>query len=432
MLGRLGMDFSFLKTAFASVRRFARADHGGPLIIFGLALPVLLLATGAAVDYGYLYLRQSALQRAADAAALDSAKELLLANADEDVIASLAQASVAVNLRQKSEGVAVSTKVSEEARTVSVAIRQTVNLFILDGLTDLDSFDIAAEATARVAGDMPICLLILETGNRAALALNNSSQITGVECAVHSNSSSSSGIVALRDSNLSSRLTCTAGGYRGDTENFEPQPLTDCPPIEDPLASRPPPSSGHCMEKGHKVTGGRQTLSPGTYCNGLSIGGKADVLFGPGIYIIQDGMLSISGSARVRGENVGFYLVGDNAKISFDPGTSIDLSAPKDGLLAGILFFEDRKNRELQKHVIRSNGARSLVGTFYLPQGELTIDATKPLFDRSAYTVIIARRLNMFSGPNLVLNSDYKNTDVPLPPELEGASGHGEKVLLAK
>jgi len=426
------MDFCFLKTVLAGARRFACSDHGGPVIIFALALPVLLLATGAAVDYGYLYLRQSALQQAADAAALDGAKELLLANADEDVIASLAEASVAVNLHEKSEGVAVTTRLAAEARTVSVAIRQTVDLFILDGLADLDSFEIAAASTARVAGDMPICMLILETGSRAALALNNKSRITGVECAVHSNSNSSSGIAAFRDSMLSSRLTCTAGGYKGDTENFEPRPLTDCPPIDDPLAARRSPPAGKCTEKGLKITDGRHTLFPGTYCDGLAIGGKADVVFSPGVYVIQDGQLSVSGTARVRGEHVGFYLVGRNATFGFQPQTSVDLSAPKDGLLAGILFFEDRSNKELQKHVIRSNGARSLVGTFYLPQGELTIDATKPLFDRSAYTVIIARRMNMFSGPNLVLNSEYDNTDVPLPPELEGASGHGEKVLLAK
>ena len=43
------MDFCFLKTVLAGARRFACSDHGGPVIIFALALPVLLLATGAAV-----------------------------------------------------------------------------------------------------------------------------------------------------------------------------------------------------------------------------------------------------------------------------------------------------------------------------------------------------------------------------------------------
>jgi len=73
-----------------------------------------------------------------------------------------------------------------------------------------------------------------------------------------------------------------------------------------------------------------------------------------------------------------------------------------------------------------------LVGTFYLPRGSLTIDATKPLFDRSAYTIIIARTLDMFSGPDLILNSDYDDTDIPIPPELEEATTPGDHIVLVK
>ncbi len=60
---------------------------------------------------------------------------------------------------------------------------------------------------------------------------------------------------------------------------------------------------------------------------------------------------------------VGFYLSGLLTLMFFDSGTTIDLTAPKDGSLAGILFFEDRKALPLRVHRIGSNNARNLVGT---------------------------------------------------------------------
>jgi hypothetical protein len=45
----------------------------------------------------------------------------------------------------------------------------------------------------------------------------------------------------------------------------------------------------------------------------------------------------------------------------------------------------------------------------------LYIDANKPIADQSAYTIVVARRVELYSGPNLVLNTDYGGTDVPVP-----------------
>ena len=116
--------------------------------------------------------------------------------------------------------------------------------------------------------------------------------------------------------------------------------------------------------------------------------------------------------------------------------STIDLSAPKDGPLAGILIYDDpsggsapakapksgrgAKGRALKKgsprqHQILSDNARNLLGTIYMPKGEIIIDATKPIADKSAYTVLVVQQLHLYSGPNLVLNTDYSATDVPVP-----------------
>jgi hypothetical protein len=59
----------------------------------------------------------------------------------------------------------------------------------------------------------------------------------------------------------------------------------------------------------------------------------------------------------------------------------------------------------------------------------LHIDANAPVADKSAYTAIVARMLTLYGGPHLVLNTNYEQTDVPVP---DGIKGVGQPVQLAK
>jgi hypothetical protein len=80
-----------------------------------------------------------------------------------------------------------------------------------------------------------------------------------------------------------------------------------------------------------------------------------------------------------------------------------------------------------REHKILSDNARTLLGTIYMPQGRLIIDATKPIADKSAYTVLVVRRIDLHAGPNLILNSDYSASDVPVP---KGVGPYGSNVML--
>ena len=52
----------------------------------------------------------------------------------------------------------------------------------------------------------------------------------------------------------------------------------------------------------------------------------------------------------------------------------------------------------------------------------------KPIADRSAYTVLVVKQLHLYSGPNLILNTDYSATDVPVP---MGVGPSGAKIFLS-
>ena len=108
--------------------------------------------------------------------------------------------------------------------------------------------------------------------------------------------------------------------------------------------------------------------------------------------------LAVTGKGKITGQNVGFYLTGSDACLKFAVGSSVSLTAPKDGALAGLLFYEDRNAPVGQTHRIGSDNARLLLGTVYLPKGTLVVDANKPVADQSAYTAIIVRKLILDGG----------------------------------
>ena len=62
----------------------------------------------------------------------------------------------------------------------------------------------------------------------------------------------------------------------------------------------------------------------------------------PGVYIIKDGPLVVDKNASLTGVNVGFYFTGVRGGLLFDEKSTVSLTAPKNGPMSGLLFFEDR------------------------------------------------------------------------------------------
>ena len=127
---------------------------------------------------------------------------------------------------------------------------------------------------------------------------------------------------------------------------------------------------------------------------------------------------TIAGSTRsnaaLRGENVSFYFADDEATFEFKDKGLVELSAPEEGPMAGILFFANRENTIGQRYEISSDSARKLLGTIYLPNAVLEVGGTGKVADASAYTVIVVDRLKIDTA-NLVVNADYAASDVPVP-----------------
>lgn len=410
-------------------------DHAASAFIpFALMLPVLVTITLSGVDYAWAVLQKQAIQKAADTAAIAGGKELSLSDSRrqnvEAVVEAMVKASIARNthsLVQRTQlPPVVDAVIRDNPLQVEVKVVQQVHTQI-GGVLGIDFPPITVKSVARVVGKPNICVLALDPAANAAISLEHDAFVTGHDCAVYSNSSHANAIVAKNSAVLQASFICSRGGKDGGAGQFDPEPLTDCPGFDDPLAGRPEPPVGSCTQNGLVVQGVVGAFAPGTYCGGLTFKAGTNVVLAPGIYVIKDGPLIVEDGASLSGVDVGFFFTGTNAFFRFDHDSKISLAAPVTGAMAGLLMFESRSNPTTAKHEFLSNFAPLVLGTLYLSRGELHIDADNPIAQDSAYTAIVARVMRLYGGPHLILNTNYSQTDVPVPAGIKGA---GQPVAL--
>ncbi len=398
--------------------RFARARAGNVVMIVALAVPVFLGVTALTIDTVGGVSTQSSLQQAADGAALAAAHELPLRSTTQNTVNTVAAAYVRRNVAPGTQITALTSTILENRQGVRVEMVAHVDS-IFGSLFHADGYNPRVTSIARLAGGAPLCALALESAQPFAVVLNRQAHVVAPNCAVVSNSTNPAGMSVTNNAQIRATTICSAGGAAGGNSGYEPDAVTDCPAIPDPLAGRPEPNAAGCNHLAVVQIIGSVNLQPGVYCGGITVLPGATANLAPGVYVIKNGPLIVLGNGALVGRYVGFYFVGDLSVMNFSANSRIDLSAPRDGDMAGFLFFANRVlltgALNLRHFRISSNNARNLLGTIYLRDGQLDVDSNQPIADRSAYTVIVARRINVTAGPDLYLNTNYDGTDVPVP-----------------
>lgn len=413
--------------------RFLACTFGGIAVSAAVGAPVLMGGVGLASDYAIFTMKKAKLQAAADAAALAATRELSVIQSgpsvaakasamatagagkpDDGPIGEIARSYVTSALGDGDGTISTSVEIDEASGTVKVTVTDAWQPFFAHYL-GADITPIKTGARAELVGESKVCVIALEPKVIGAIAMTKNSHLEANGCSIYSNSTSSTGFYMGSGSTISADLACSAGGVYNKAGAGSAQVLTDCPPLPDPLAGRAEPSFGGCDFTKTSISSGTVSLTPGVYCGGITVKGTANVTFEKGNYIIKDGMFYVDDTASIKGENVAFFLTGALSLIQFWGDATIDLSSAEDGDMAGLLFFEDPNAGILRIHNIRSKHAENLTGTIYLPKGNLLVDPTANVADKSAYTAIVAKRLIVDNGPSLVLNTNYGATKVPVP-----------------
>jgi len=416
---------------FSLLKAFVMNAAGQFTIIGGIAIVPVIATAGLALDFAMIRSNTTALQQIADAASLAGVSELSISGTSpSDLDASIGE-FVQANLDANSssfdgDAVIVKTDVSDDRTSLTVDLKYPWKSFLMSYL-DHQSRWLEVRSIAKLAQTEAVCVLALNTTGGRQIEIQGAAELVAEGCAVHVNSNASDALTVSGKGFVGGSNIYISGGFSGPAANLRPNAATDSPTILDPLAERTAPNAGPCDEKNFRITSGSALLHPGTYCGGITVTGNSDVELKPGVYVLKDGPLELNGSGIVHGDHVGFYFDGDLSVASIGTATSIRITAPKSGPLAGILLFENRSAKPGRLFTIAAGNAELLEGTIYLSRARLVVDGRSRVGQLARWTAIVAGGIEISNGPEIHLNSDYRGSDVPVP---EGIAGPGKARLI--
>jgi hypothetical protein len=156
------------------------------------------------------------------------------------------------------------------------------------------------------------------------------------------------------------------------------------PAVADPYAAINAPAPAGCAHNNKSYNWAPvtpQQLTPGTYCNGLSVGGGTTVNFNPGVYYIKSGEFELGGGATITGAGVTIVLTNNSntnyAFATIGNGAKVTLSASSDGshgTVPGIVFFGDRNAPANKSHNFGGGTNLTLTGALYFPSRRVVYD----------------------------------------------------------
>jgi len=183
------------------------------------------------------------------------------------------------------------------------------------------------------------------------------------------------------------------------------------------------------------------------------------VIFAKGIYHFKDGNFDVGGRSTIRGKGITLYFSGKKSRLIFRNATRVNLTASESGPMAGFLVYADQSVDPKKVFRVQSIDAKSFTGLVYTPGNKFKIgddsdgdgncdigkddddgdddddedDITKgcksSIGQFSDWTAIVARKIQVTSGVELALNTNYGDSSVPVP---NGIGPVGTKVRLSK
>jgi Flp pilus assembly protein TadG len=383
------------------IASFLRDVRGGVTTIFALALPALALIVAGAIEIAELNGDRQATQDVADAAALMGARQLATgASGVEQRVDDYANGQLAEIGNRTA--VTVSTAVTTNAVTVTIT---TSRGSFFGNLLPPGGFHTQVQATAVTLGSAPLCVLAIAPGSSDGVSLGGSSQIQAAGCAVDSNQ-----FVSVASGNLQAAETFAATTASGA---ISPSPLTGAPVIADPFAGlniAAPSSCAGVASQGGNIPSDT-TLQPGVHCGDFTMVGHATLTLAPGEHYFE-GNLSAKGGSLITGTDV-VLVFGPTSVLDLKGAANISLTGRKSGALAGFVIAVDRA--ATGTFTLQTDPFTNITGAIYVPTAVLNLDGTHQAAQASQWTVVTARSLTLTGSPDLVINSSYAGSSVPVP-----------------
>ncbi|HUQ99936.1 MAG TPA: pilus assembly protein TadG-related protein [Gemmatimonadaceae bacterium] len=403
-------------------RALARERRGAVIALVGVTMLVLMGMLVLAIDGGNLQRQKRMAQTAADAGALAGAVEIFRNRPD----------SIPYSARSETKRNGFENGVAGDVITVTwptttgnfigskfvnVVVERTVPTAFAS-IFGRGSVVVRGRATAGVTV-AESCFIVLDPSAANALELDNSAHLTGSGCGVQVNSTNPLGANAAGTQVQVTAPTISVGGTAvGGVDKFSPTPTYNSPPMADPMAGVAMPTIPNTCNYGTATAAavftGVVTLSPGTYCGGITVNGTFTL--NPGVYYLRGGGLTlIGGSNTLRSTGTGTTFINTApptgatygwAPIFVQAGSvTLDLFANTDpaSALPGVLFYTDPAAPYME-NLFKANSVSRMDGTMYFPTGKVKFESGASFTINGAlvaYQVQMSQSVNVtFTGYN--------------------------------
>lgn len=375
----------------AQILAALRCRLGSALPILAAIMPTIVGMLGLSVDVGLWYDDKHVLQTSTDAAAIAAAFRLAAndradmtsaatADAARNGFNSAAPSTLTLN-NPPTSGPYAGNAASVEAVLTEQRPLLFSSLFLTNGVT------VAARSVAMVKTTGDACVLALDPAASGAVTIQGSTTVNMSHCAVAANSSDAAAINIAGNGALTASTLWTAGSYsqgNSATLSLQQTAMTDEWPLANPYADETIPPISGCTANHTNLNGVTTTLSPGVYCDGISIGSNSVITLDPGTYYIDKGDLSIGAQATVTcacdspGSGVTIVLTSSSSasqigQVTINGGATVTLNAPSSATaqFQGLLFFQDPRATSTQPNKFNGGSTMNLTGGIYFPSEQV-------------------------------------------------------------
>jgi Flp pilus assembly protein TadG len=392
-IARLSRTVARLGNGAGMARAFAANQSGATMILVALCLPALVGAMGLSAEVSYWYLRQRAMQNAADAAAIAAAT-----NGTSGYAAEAKAVAAQYGFHDGSGNIVVTvsnpaTAAGCTSNCYSVTISDKVPLFLSEVVGYLGTATankkgatgLSAAAVATSANAVSYCILALAGSGAQGITSNGVPNANLQGCDVMSNTSATcnghnlnANVGSAHSTNngcgivQNSNVPVVADPYSGLASQIPADPCGGSYPQEPAKNKDPPLPISNQM-------GGSQGWSQKIVCGDLQLTGDTTIsALGGNLLVIANGRLDTNGYTLQTASGSALTVVftgSNNASYQHIPsgGGTLDIAAPSSGAWSGMAIYQDPN---LTTNVDVSYAGNSptweISGMIYLPHASVT------------------------------------------------------------
>jgi len=398
------------------LRRLWRHRRGNYSMIVVLLLPVLTGFVGMGTEAGLWFYTHQTMQATADAAAFSGAQVAISGGQWTTEALGVAANRGFTN----GVGTTVVQALSPPQAGSHIGVSGYYEVFISQQQNRLFSallistpVTITARAVATITGSSGGngCLVALDNAASSAILATGSITINLAGCNIYDDSNSTQAFVMTGAASITASAgyvvgsAVTQSGFHGTLN------APGAAKLADPYKTTTEPSPSSCTQTHLTLVSTMQkTLSPGTYCSGITMSGTSELDLNPGVYVLDQGQFSMAGSTSLWCPPKSYWntsasppviqtappspggctlvltsslLPGNTtscATLSIAGGAKFNLQAPSSGTTAGFAIMSNQSCcvatspscSSASRSSLAGGANQNIVGTIYLPTYAVT------------------------------------------------------------